>query len=177
MKTLSLFCKNCKSITTVKIEDTRRISEVLAGIHENLICPKCNKSFDSKNGDVNMIPFNTKLIPTFLELHKKGYLVSLLPDDNGDYHSVYIFINTGLTVDNDLSQYHPLGLSIVNMGGTLATTFSLKLPVILEDDDIDELFAWALSLIDLHDNSLNTLNRMDTYEVNFSDIISTETEA
>ena len=177
MKTLTVICRKCRSITTVAIEDEYavRISNVIDVIdvmYDKLRCPKCHTPFDSEDdGLPNLIPFDSNLIPTFLELHRKGYMISLSPADEGESISIYISINKMLESDVNLSQYRPLGLSIRNLGGTIATCYSMTLPLILDDTDIDELYAWAVSLKDLEDMSVNTTNRMDTYEILFSDLI------
>src|SRR5699024_12183782 len=66
---------------------TRRSSDldVIVVLYDKLRCQKCHTPVDSEDdGLPNLIPFDSNLIPTFLELHRKGYMISLSPADEGE---------------------------------------------------------------------------------------------
>lgn len=176
MATISMFCENCNSIITINVNDNQTVHEVLSNLHESLICPKCKRKFESEDGTINMIPFNTKLIPTFLELSKKGYLVSIHPSATDDHFSIHITIKRycSSSKDNhlvdDLIKQHPLGLNIVKLQETVSSVYTLVLPVILTDDDIDKLFEMAKSLKTL-ESELVIKKSIKVYDINFSDLI------
>lgn len=176
MATISMFCENCNSIITINVNDIQTVHEVLSKLHESLICPKCKRKFESEDGTINMIPFNTKLIPAFLELSKKGYLISIHPSANDEHFSIHITVKRYCSLSKDehpmydLTNQHPLGLNIMKLQETISTVYALVLPVVLSDDDIDELFEMAKSLKTL-ESELVIKKSIKVYEINFSDLI------
>lgn len=170
MKTLTWFCNNCKSIISIMIDDDETISNVINVLDKFLSCPKCHTPLGSDDESTgHLTPFNSKLIPTFLELNQKGYVFSIYPG-RGDNESMY----TRILIDDDtidLRRGKQFSSHIIESGGFIESRNSIMLPLILDNDAFIDFYAWVLLLKDVYNKNDDMIDHIDTYELWFSDFV------
>lgn len=145
------------------------ISNVINVLDKFLSCPKCHTPLCSDDESTSHLTlFNSKLIPTFLELNQKGYVFSIYPGrgDNESYTRILIDDDT-----IDLRRGKQFSSHIIESGGFIESRNSIMLPLILDNDAFIDFYAWVLLLKDVHNKNDDMIDHIDTYELWFSDFV------